>query len=1241
MMRISGSLSRAFRWLATGIGSAGLVSCASIQVDMDVYKGPFANHEEVEVEQFAVLAGAAKPILTKLQTLVIDDALSERDEYNREILASDCANYYGEGEHCETSIFQDGVSVRRNTRQPAFFVDQVLSLYDDEAGFQREVEQLNRLRSDFEKFRTTPNREYQNSWALTDAIETLHRFNVMLVDAGVSVKATNANIRVKNQIYREIGTLLANTLDMRNIAIIGQLSFCGNKKSDAVLNFMSAMASARSDDDDRRSNDHIVGRRRWTCDVGGEKRLVRSEDLWDGGGEETTNTNSEYEASRRDLQNAAFSQVFDDAPEETLFALKDLLETNLENSANDLVLTGRSDAESALSKFKGTGRHRIPGDPRNCTGIEQGNKCRPWSAEYRGNKPYPWGESWAALANPNDDTLLQNLDLRGLAPLLEDLRALDSAFGDTRLRDGIETLVRNYLEKSDACRANGSFEICPDAEHARERLSFALIHFAQKITYLADNEVLLDNYDRKIRQHIRVLQAIGNTIMVLADDSRRLAERDDPALIEIEAAAARRALISDPQSQMIALIRTMKDREGDERSAVNRLNSEIERLKTQAKSHAVNLKNATPFFYDSSYNGEVNFEEDDGRDALNDYAAQNKPALAAYRFIYEKYAEKLKKDLVTEADQTKQITDKAFNQEVIDKLTEYASDDRELQEALPDLTGESGYLNKSPEPLDDNDMKSRQAAWGAHKTRVKNRGSDLTALIEIADQIRIDTKRPTVIAGSQQPDLYSQRITAESLRDRHAIAESLLDNIKKETPNINTAVTGSSRKMFFDWVDNEINSSDAPQSDKDQTLAAVKEYRSGITIVPPDTDVLLTKRKTDRADVLDYIISELKYAHIETIRTEGESSQQAERLKAALDAAYDYRGGFAYIRPAGTYLRSSYAAATLQRSSSIYQWTNMLAEQGRRAFVPFYRVGTDKVFDRRGAQDRQILAEIDKQFWQTINTVRVAGAGNTNYVIAKDDVGNFYVKGVATDPKVIVRSMKNLALFGLGSSAGVNLLQRDGEDRLVITDNSTPMQSLYKKYEDRYIASTKATLDSVNGMLTDERDDNNNDQFESSLLRKLTGSWTEDDDKDALNSAMNGAAAVLKTARENHEKKQREYNEANNKNENDPLPATLASGQDIIDGVYEIRKFQQSLDSALVAVKLTVPDGAKETVEQKRFRLRQSAAGLIDAELKPLLEARIRAMDEFQTGVSVLGDISAEAASTTSKEENANDDSAS
>ena len=45
----------------------------------------------------------------------------------------------------------------------------------------------------------------------------------------------------------------------------------------------------------------------------------------------------------------------------------------------------------------------------------------------------------------------------------------------------------------------------------------------------------------------------------------------------------------------------------------------------------------------------------------------------------------------------------------------------------------------------------------------------------------------------------------------------------------------------------------------------------------------------------------------------------------------------------------------------------------------------------------------------------MTGGGSTNYVVAKDDIGNWSVKEVATDPEDIIKGAKSLAL-GLGSS---------------------------------------------------------------------------------------------------------------------------------------------------------------------------------------------------------------------------------
>ena len=56
------------RWLPMfGAAAAALGGCAVMTIDVDVYKGPLSNHEDVQTEQMAVMAIGAKPLLIKLR----------------------------------------------------------------------------------------------------------------------------------------------------------------------------------------------------------------------------------------------------------------------------------------------------------------------------------------------------------------------------------------------------------------------------------------------------------------------------------------------------------------------------------------------------------------------------------------------------------------------------------------------------------------------------------------------------------------------------------------------------------------------------------------------------------------------------------------------------------------------------------------------------------------------------------------------------------------------------------------------------------------------------------------------------------------------------------------------------------------------------------------------------------------------------------------------------------------------
>ena len=56
------------RAAAVTVAAAGLVAaCSVLRIDVDVYKGPLANHTEVQAQQLVAMAIGAHPLLTELR----------------------------------------------------------------------------------------------------------------------------------------------------------------------------------------------------------------------------------------------------------------------------------------------------------------------------------------------------------------------------------------------------------------------------------------------------------------------------------------------------------------------------------------------------------------------------------------------------------------------------------------------------------------------------------------------------------------------------------------------------------------------------------------------------------------------------------------------------------------------------------------------------------------------------------------------------------------------------------------------------------------------------------------------------------------------------------------------------------------------------------------------------------------------------------------------------------------------
>jgi hypothetical protein len=176
-------------------------------------------------------------------------------------------------------------------------------------------------------------------------------------------------------------------------------------------------------------------------------------------------------------------------------------------------------------------------------------------------------------------------------------------------------------------------------------------------------------------------------------------------------------------------------------------------------------------------------------------------------------------------------------------------------------------------------------------------------------------------------------------------------------------------------------------------------------------------------EILDALYSDLSLRHIEAIASMGSKSSKALYLAEAAQRVKDRRAELVYLRPAASYLRSIHNSILSQTQAGL-KWRNTLSDQFVKS-IPL--IGANLWNKESGVASQNIspaIAEsIDKASWQTINSVTLNGGGYSNYVVAKDDVGNWYVKALGSDPAKMIQSAKNLLLFNLGSRIDQNLLE--------------------------------------------------------------------------------------------------------------------------------------------------------------------------------------------------------------------------
>ncbi len=206
----------------------------------------------------------------------------------------------------------------------------------------------------------------------------------------------------------------------------------------------------------------------------------------------------------------------------------------------------------------------------------------------------------------------------------------------------------------------------------------------------------------------------------------------------------------------------------------------------------------------------------------------------------------------------------------------------------------------------------------------------------------------------------------------------------------------------------------ASDADKEAKQYADKSFKD--TLGLPSL-IGLDEKTIRQADVANAMLSTLRASRLKMLLDpevkipEGKGPQDAVpivRIDAAISQLEGTKAESIPLRPAGAILRTTYPVTGHQRNGSKTPG-NMMTAFVLDA-IPVFGEVIRNIGETIADPDRNLRFEkaLDQAFWQPINFIQVQGAGTTNYVVVKDDVGNWYVKNYSADPKVAFDSLSKL-----------------------------------------------------------------------------------------------------------------------------------------------------------------------------------------------------------------------------------------
>lgn len=636
---------------------------------------------------------------------------------------------------------------------------------------------------------------------------------------------------------------------------------------------------------------------------------------------------------------------------------------------------------------------------------------------------------------------------------------------------GLDSLTRDVVKLSGMPKTK---ENSVQLATAVAALNESLIYFAQYILFTVNNQTLFKELDadeaKTFKAQTALLQSLGNTILVHANDIQRrldrqaglderaMAERSaiqnafrtvpalvldqmadaldaTPATQESKPTASTIATLNDKQQKATSDLAEARTRLDEYRRTVASLEASYRTLVADPKASLSDVK--TP-------KGELDVEAEDRKTIAGLFKdevanpAPESPLTPLQEWLDLELATTIR---VVPARFARLAATKAFLEAEKARLTKGIATDATGSASLKTIKARisASFVQASTQLGDyQNAVKAKQGELD----KISKANSRLDAHVQLATR-------------SQQATAEAERIRAVLLLVRAGVLAQADAEKIADPAGIKNLL---SRQLAL--------LKPAPDtgrpSNEDIALArtAIGKLAAPPASPCPDKDAESCNGK-DPIVIIDSLIATLRAQRIQALAIGDKPS--ANNLLEAINAAYDQRTAMVYLRPASDYLKSVYSANAFQDGTATIH-RNMLTE-----WLKYQNPFEDK------REEDQPRAELEKLYWQNINKVTVAGGGRTNYVLAKDDVGNWYVKAYSADPEAIIKSATSLALFNSGKTINANLLRRyeiqrqiddpatgtDARKRLsgeLAQNNSqdgAPLLKIRDRYATRYAKDTK------------------------------------------------------------------------------------------------------------------------------------------------------------------------------------------